>query len=126
MRTTLTRTLIARLTIVACCPRRDDGVMAVAGCAIIPSPNRLLRRVGIRTRPGHACRPDNKSADDRFAAQELHRRLKADRRRDIEDWWQGDSEILIGLIHRPKIQPSAEGTQRRCWRSNIRTTKDIF
>src|SRR6185369_10153844 len=112
MPTTLTRSLIAALTIVSYL-----GLAAITSYSqspkvqVIPAPRQFA--------PGESefaissdtriVLDDSKSADDRFAAEDFIEDLKQTAGVTLKIGGSGRSEILIGLIDRPKIQRALNG-----------------
>jgi hypothetical protein len=104
---TLTRTLIAALTIVCFISLASVSSYSQAPkLQIIPAPKQVVPgesdfAIGRDTR---VVLDDNKSADDRFAAQDFVDDLKQTAGVTLKIGGSGRGEILIGLIDRPKIQ----------------------
>jgi len=112
MPTTLTRSLIAALTIVSFL-----SLAAITSYSqspkvqVIPAPRQFA--------PGESefaissdtriVLDDSKSADDRFAAEDFIEDLKQTAGVTLKIGGSGRSEILIGLIDRPKIQRALNG-----------------
>lgn len=107
MSTTLTRTLFAGLMIVCVfglSPEISHGQSP--NLQVIPAPRQVASgefefAIGRDTRIVFA---DNKSEDDRFAAQDFIDDLKQTSGVTVKIGGSGRGEILIGLIDRPRIQ----------------------
>ena len=111
MTTTLTRTLTLRLTIVATFAFAGAVVSAQSNAQIIPAPKQLSAGAGSFTlsQETRVVLADNKSAEDRFAAQDFIDDLKATASVSLSIGSKSRHEIFIGRI---EVAPVAEALQR--------------
>ncbi|HKP38011.1 MAG TPA: glycoside hydrolase family 20 zincin-like fold domain-containing protein, partial [Pyrinomonadaceae bacterium] len=107
MSTTLTRTLIVRLAIVCSLGAVSTSLYGQpATLKVIPAPKQVSPtesefRIKRETR---VVLEDSKSAEDRFAAEDFVTDLKLTADVTLKIGGGRSSEILIGLIDRPRIQ----------------------
>jgi hypothetical protein len=123
MPTTLTRSLIAALTIVCFISLASANTYSQSPKSrIIPAPQQVTPGEAefVIGRDTRIVLDDSKSADDRFAAEDFIDDLKQTAGVIVKIGGSGRSEILIGLIDRPKIQQALKrsGTDRAAQRLN--------
>jgi hexosaminidase len=107
MTSTLTRTLIRGAAIVSVLVCVCDHAQAQSNLQIIPAPKQVSPSEAAGFLIGHEARivlADNKSDDDRFAAQDFADDMKQSAGVNLKIGSGSRGEILIGLIAFPKIQ----------------------